>query len=196
MRPALAWIALACLLAAPVFAAAASPLLQWRSPVYIAAGFAGILAMALMALQPLLAAAFLPGTGQGAGRRAHRAIGALVLGLVVAHVAGLWITSPPDVIDALTFRSPTPFSDWGVIALLAVAGAALLAATRRRFRGRLRLWRRAHTALAAIAVAGTVAHALLIQGTMENVTKIVLAIFLIVALAAALARLGTWTPRR
>ena len=29
---------------------------------------------------------------------------------VVIHVAGLWITSPPDMIDALLFTSPTPFS--------------------------------------------------------------------------------------
>ena len=32
--------------------------------------------------------------------------------------------SPPDVIDALTFASPTPFSVWGVIAMWAVSPLA------------------------------------------------------------------------
>ena len=47
---------------------------------------------------------------------------------VIVHVAGLWLTSPPDVIDVLLFRSPTPFSAWGAIAMWAVFAAALWAA--------------------------------------------------------------------
>lgn len=39
----------------PIAVAAFSPLLEWRGPVYIAAGFAGILGMALILAQPLLA---------------------------------------------------------------------------------------------------------------------------------------------
>jgi hypothetical protein len=39
----------------------ASPLLAWRSIVHGASGFAGIVAMALMPVQPLLAAGYLPG---------------------------------------------------------------------------------------------------------------------------------------
>jgi hypothetical protein len=109
----------------PIAAAAASPLLAWRQPVYIIAGFAGIAAMALLLLQPLLAAGLLPGLTRSA-RAPHPPLDRRLrlFGLVVGHVGGLWVTSPPDVIDALTFSSPTPFSAWGVIAMWALFGAA------------------------------------------------------------------------
>ena len=70
---------------------------------------------------------------------------AVLVVAVVIHVAALWITSPPDVVDALLFASPTPFSAWGVIAMWAVFAAALLAALRRRLRLRPRTWRIAFT---------------------------------------------------
>ena len=108
------------------------------------------------------------------GRRVHRFVGGILVAAVVIHVAGLWITSPPDVVDALVFASPTPFSAWGVIAMWAVFAAALLAALRRRLRLRPRMWRFAHTALAAVVVVGSIVHALLIEGTMETVSKAVL----------------------
>ena len=57
------WAALATAVAVPIAAAAASPLLAWRDPVYIAAGFAGVVAMALLLVQPLLAGGYLPGLG-------------------------------------------------------------------------------------------------------------------------------------
>jgi hypothetical protein len=43
---------------------------------------------------------------------------------VVVHVGGLWITSPPDMIDALLLTSPTPFSAFGVIAMWAIFAVA------------------------------------------------------------------------
>src|SRR3954470_16069436 len=97
------WAALATAVCVPIAAAAASPLLAWRGPVYIVAGFAGILALGLMLVQPMLAGGYLPGLSPWRGRRAHRWIGAALLVAVVIHVAGLWITSPPDMIDALLF---------------------------------------------------------------------------------------------
>ncbi|MEO0831377.1 MAG: ferric reductase, partial [Pseudomonadota bacterium] len=42
------WAALALAVLIPAVAAAMSPLLAWRDPVYIASGFAGILALALL----------------------------------------------------------------------------------------------------------------------------------------------------
>ncbi|WP_299691005.1 ferric reductase-like transmembrane domain-containing protein [uncultured Tateyamaria sp.] len=181
MRAALIWTALAAALLAPLIAAAGSPLLQWRSGVYIAAGFAGIAGMALLLVQPLLAVGDLP-LAQARARRVHRASGALLVLCVTGHVAGLWIASPPDVVDALTFTSPTPFSAWGVIAMWAVFAAALLAALRKRLPLRPMTWRRAHAALAVIVAGGTVIHVLLIDGTMETLTKFGLS--LLVALAA------------
>ena len=90
---------------------------------------------------------------------------------VVVHVAGLWITSPPDMIDALLFASPTPFSPFGVIAMWAIFAVALLAALRRRLGLRPRTWRIAHMSLAVVIVVGSVLHGILIEGTMETMSK-------------------------
>jgi len=88
---------------------------------------------------------------------------------VVVHVGGLWITSPPDMIDALLFSSPTPFSPFGVIAMWAIFAVAVLAALRRRLG--LRTWRIAHMSLAVVIVAGSVVHGMLVEGTMETMSK-------------------------
>jgi predicted ferric reductase len=165
----LIWAALAAALCVPIAAAAASPLLAWRGPLYILAGFAGILALGLVLVQPLLAGGYLPGLSAWRGRRVHRWIGGALVAAVVVHVAGLWITSPPDMIDALLFTSPTPFSPFGVIAMWAIFAVALLAALRRRLG--LRTWRIAHMSLAVVIVAGSVVHGMLIEGTMETMTK-------------------------
>ena len=82
--------------------------------------------------------------------------------MVVVHVGGLWITSPPDMIDALLFTSPTPFSPFGVIATWAIFAVALLAALRRRLG--LRTWRVAHMSLAVVIVVGSVIHGMLVEG--------------------------------
>ena len=163
------WVGVAIAIAVPIGAAAMGPLLEWRDPVYIAAGFAGVLAMALLLLQPLLAAGHLPGFAVPTGRRIHRWVGSLLFLTVVIHVAALWVTSPPDVVDALLFASPTPFSVWGVIAMWCVFATAVLAATRRKFRLQPRTWRISHKTLAAVIVTGSVIHAMLIEGTMETV---------------------------
>jgi len=195
VRPALVWTVLALAIALPIGAAAASPLLAWRSPIYIAAGFAGIVAMTLLLLQPLLVGRDLSGLSATRGRQLHRAVGAGLVGAVVFHVAGLWITSPPDVIDALLFRSPTPFSDWGVIAMAMLFAAAFLAALRRRLPIRPRVWRFLHTTLAAATVLCSVVHAVLIEGTMETVSKVALCALTVLATAKVLIDLKVWQIR-
>jgi len=130
----LIWAALVTAICVPIAFAAASPLLAWRGPVYVLAGFAGIVALGLALVQPLLIAGYLPGLSAYRGRRVHHWIGGALVVAVVVHVAGLWITSPPDMIDALLFASPTPFSPFGVIAMWAIFAVALLAAFRRRLR--------------------------------------------------------------
>src|SRR5712672_1610736 len=161
-RATLIWATLAAAICVPIAAAAASPLLEWRGPVYILAGFAGIIALGLMLVQPVLAGGYLPGLSAYRGRRAHHWIGGALALAVVIHVAGLWITSPPDMIDALTFASPTPFSPFGVIAMWAIFAVVLLAALRRRLG--LRTWRIAHTLLAIVIVVGSAVHAILVEG--------------------------------
>jgi predicted ferric reductase len=186
MRPVLIWGAFAVMILWPVVLALRSPLLQWRDPVYIVAGFAGVLAMVLLVMQPLLAAGLLPGLGGLRGRQVHRWIGATLVFAILTHVGGLWITSPPDVVDVLIFTSPTPFSAWGVIAMWAVFATGLLAIWRRRLR--FRTWRALHMGLAAAIVVGCVVHAVLIEGTMETVSKIVLSILLLAVAGYVLTR--------
>ena len=183
------WTAIAIAVAVPIGAAATSPLLAWRDPVYIAAGFAGVIAMALMLFQPMLAAGYLPGLSAVRGRHVHRWIGGLLVLSVVIHVAGLWITSPPDVIDALLFASPTPFSIWGVIAMWAVFVAACLALLRRRLRLQPRTWRLSHRTLAAFIVTGSVIHSIMIEGTMETLSKSALCALVLIVSVMVLADL-------
>lgn len=186
MRGALICGMLALAIGAPLVAAAYSPLLAWREPVYVLAGFAGIAALALMLVQPLLVAGLLPGIAGTRGRRAHKWIGLALVTAVILHVAGLWITSPPDVVDALLLVSPTPFSVWGVLAMWAIFAAALLALLRRRLHLRWIFWRTGHVTLVALAVGGTVLHVLLIEGTMETVTKVGLCVLVVATLAKSL----------
>jgi predicted ferric reductase len=194
-RVTLIWAALAAAIGVPLAAAAASPQLEWRGPVYILAGFAGIAAMGLMLLQPLLIGGYLPGLSGRIGRRTHQWIGGTLVAAIVIHVAGLWITSPPDMIDALTFTSPTPFSPFGVIAMWAIFAVALLAALRRRLGLRPRTWRIAHTLLAIVIVAGSVLHAILIEGAMETVSKVALCALVLVAAIKVMIDLRVWRKR-
>ena len=60
-RAILIWVALAAAIGVPIAAAAASQQLAWRGPVYILAGFAGIIALGLVLVQPLLIGGYLPG---------------------------------------------------------------------------------------------------------------------------------------
>ncbi len=193
MRAAFFWALLVAAMVIPIGAAAFSPLLAWRDPIYIMAGFAGIIGMALMLVQPLLAAGYLPGLTVPRQRQLHRMTGGLLVFAVMAHVIGLWVTSPPDVIDVLLFRSPTPFSIWGVVAMWAVFAAATVGLLRKRLP--LRLWRVAHTVLVSIAVVGTVVHALRIDGTMESATKIILCVLLLAATIKAIGLRRAWVMR-
>jgi hypothetical protein len=191
----LIWAALAAAVGVPIAAAAASPLLEWRDPLYILACFAGIIALGLMLIQPLLIAGYLPGLPAYRGRRVHHWIGGALVAAVVIHVVGLWITSPPDMIDALLFVSPTPFSPWGVIAMWAIFAVALLATLRRRLGLRPRTWRIAHMLLAIVIVAGSVVHGVLIEGTMETVSKVALCALVLAATIKVMAGLRVWRRR-
>ena len=167
----------------PIFAAIMSPLLEWRSPIYIVAGFGGVIALSLLFLQPMLASGILPGISLLRQRRIHRYVGsALVIALLI-HLVGLWITSPPDVVDALLFVSATSFSIWGVVAMWSVFITALLVVFRRRLGLSVRRWKITHWCLAAITVTGSVVHTLMIDGTMELISKTVLCAGVVVAIA-------------
>ena len=189
-RVALIWAALVAAIGVPVGLAATSDLLAYRGPVYILAGFAGIIALGLVLIQPLLISGYVPGLPAHRGRRAHHWIGGALVVAVVVHVGGLWITSPPDMIDALVFSSPTPFSPFGVIAMWAIFAVALLAALRRRLR--LQTWRIAHMSLAVVIVVGSVLHGMLVEGTMETMTKAALCALVLAAAIKVMVDLRVW----
>jgi len=153
-----------------------------------------MIALGLVLVQPLLIAGYLPGLSAFRGRYAHHWIGGALVVALVVHVGGLWITSPPDMIDALLFTSPTPFSPWGVIAMWAIFAVALLALLRRRLGLRPRTWRIAHMSLAAVIVVGSVVHAMLVEGTMETMSKAVLCALVVAAAIKVMA--GLWVRRK
>ncbi|NOD62665.1 ferric reductase [Ruegeria sp. HKCCD6109] len=196
LRRSLIWVLLSAALAIPITAAAYSPYLAWRDPIYILAGFAGIIGMCLLLLQPLLAGRWLPGLSPVSSRHWHRRCGLALIVAILIHVGGLWITSPPDVVDALLFVSATPFSNWGVIAMWSAVAAVLLGVMRQRLNLRFRLWRLSHTGLAMVTIIGSVVHAMLIEGTMEVMTKTTLCVLVLLASTRTLAKLKVWDIRR
>jgi len=181
------WVSVVVVGITPIVIAGMSPLLEWRNWIYIAAGFGGVVALSILLLQPILAAGIFPDLSLARGRRIHRWTGAILVACVAVHVIGLWITSPPDVIDALLFVSATPFSIWGVIAMWSVVISALLAVIRHKLYVSTLLWRNSHRTLAIITVAGSVAHAMMIEGTMGTTSKTALCVLMIVATAIAVS---------
>ena len=179
IRAILSWAFLAAAIGVPVALSLTSPLLEWRGPVYIVAGLSGMIALGLLLVQPALIAGYLPGLAGYRGRRVHHWTGGALVVALLVHVGGLWITSPPDMMDALTFTSPTPFSPFGVTAMWAIFAVALLAAFRRRMG--LRPWRIVHMSFAVVIVGGSVVHVLLVEGTMETISKAALCALVVAA---------------
>lgn len=192
-RVTLIWAVLAGAIGVPVALSLASPLLAWQGPVYILAGLAGMIALGLLLVQPVLIAGYLPGLSAYRTRRVHRRIGGGLVVAILVHVGGLWITSPPDMIDALLYESPTPFSPWGVTAMWAIFAVAFLALLRRRLR--LRTWRIAHMSLAGVIVVGSVVHVMLVEGTMETMSKAALCTLAVAAAIKVMANLRMRKPR-
>ena len=187
-RAALIWGLLTAVIVIPIAASFTSPFLEWRGPVYIGAGVAGMIALGLLLVQPALMAGYLPGLTAMQARRVHRWVGGAIVIALLLHVAGLWVTSPPDMADALLFRSPTPFSPFGVVAMWAVLAVAVLAAVRRKLG--LRTWRIAHMSLAAVIVVGSAVHAMLVEGTMETMTKAALCALVLAATVKVIVDVG------
>lgn len=187
VRATLIWTVVLAATLVPLALAGTSELLAYRGPVYILACFAGIIALALVLVQPLLIAGYLPGLSGYLGRRAHVWIGGALVSAVVVHVGGLWIANPPDMVDALLLMSPTLFSPFGVIAMWTIFATALMAAFRRRLGLAPRTWRLAHMSLAVVIVTGSVVHSLLIEGTMETISKAVLCALVAGAAAKVIA---------
>ncbi len=195
MRAVSAWLALAACVLVPVGLAAASPLQASREALWIFGGMAGVVALALLLVQPILAAGLLPGPSIPTTRRWHRWIGAAIVAAVLLHVGGLYLYSPDDISDALLLVSPTPFAVYGVIGLCGVVLTALLVALRARSGMRYVAWRIAHNGVSLVVVVSSVVHAVLIEGAMGFVSKAILCGLVIAAATIGLLRVHMKWPR-
>lgn len=189
----LIWAGLALVLALPLGLAATSPNIAYRDAIYVMAGLSGIVALVLMLPQALLIAGLLPVKNMAA-RHLHRVTGAAIAAAVALHIAGLWVTSPQDMADALLLRAPAMFSFWGVLAAWVLVAISVLVLRRRRIAPRH--WRRLHGILAAVFVAASIFHVLPIIGTMEPITKVAICLLVAAATLAVLARRLLNRPQR
>lgn len=196
LRSVAIWGAVGALAIVPLAVAATSPLLAWREASYIISGLSGALALSILLLQPLLAGRVLPGVHPLRARRWHRWLGAGLIACVAAHVIGLYVTSPPDTMDALLLVSPTPFSIYGVVGMWTLVITGLLVAFRRRLRMHPARWRIIHNGLAVVVVVCSVVHALLIEGTMGAVTKWALCLGVLAAAGFVIGHLRIIKPMR
>ncbi len=194
--PVLGWGSVAVVMIVPIAVASFSPYLASRDVPYIVGGFAGIVGLSLLLLQPLLPAGYLAGSEGPTGRRWHRWLGVAIIVAVALHVGGLYLASPLDTIDALLLVSPTPFSVYGVTAMWGVVATAMLVLLRRRLGLRYSVWRLIHNGLAAMVVVATVIHALQIEGAMEPASKWMLCMAVVAATGVALLDLRVLRPFR
>ena len=190
------WFALAAATLIPLAVAAANPLQSTRNPAYVIASLTGAAALSILLIQPLLATAALPGLTRPAGRKWHQITGIALTLAVALHVAGLYVTSPDDTTDALLLAAPTPFSLYGVTALWTLAATTLLVSVRKQLPLRPTPWRIAHNALALVVVATTIAHALLIEGTMGPTSKLLLCLGVLAITVIVIVDRRLVKPRR
>ena len=177
------------LLCVPVVLAMFSPYLAFRPAIYIIAGFAGILTLPLLAIQPILPTRMVD-LNPIRARRLHRIIGPVLILLTLVHIGALYLTSPTDAVDALLLRAPTLFSVFGVIALWALFITASLAMFRKSLPKRL--WNSLHLLFNVALSLSIVVHALQIEGAMEPVSKWIICSAILATLCASMI----WTVRK
>lgn len=161
---------------------------------YVIGGLAGVVAFCVLLLQPLLAAGYLVYSRITDSRRWHRRLGTCLVLLVALHVGGLYVTSPDDMRDALLLVAPTPFSLYGVIGLWALILTALLVTIRKRLSIADSSWKIIHNVLAVLVVVSSVIHALMIDGAMSSLSKLMLSVFLIIATGIVTLQLRVVVP--
>ncbi|KPH81976.1 ferric reductase-like transmembrane domain-containing protein [Bosea vaviloviae] len=191
-----AWILVAAIACVPVLAAAASPLQRGRELLWIIGGMAGVLALSLLFLQPLLMAATPPLMQVRAGVTWHRRGGIAIVAMVAVHIGALYLYSPEDITDALLLVAPTPFSLYGVISLWCLVLTAALAATRRVLKIGYRPWRILHSVLAVAVVGASAIHAIQIEGAMEEYSKLAICIAALLVTTVAAVEVNVLAPMR
>ena len=194
MKTVLVWCVFASVVSVPVFIAATSPLLNGREGVYIVGGMAGVVGLALLLVQPLLASGYLPAISTLQERRWHRRIGIVLVASVALHIFGLYLTSPDDLTDALLLVAPTPFSVYGVLAMWGLILTVILVAIRTRLSVNHNMWKVMHNVISIVVVLASVTHALMIEGAMSFRSKLILCICIVGATVIVIAHLRIIKP--
>lgn len=189
LRFILIWGSLGAIIIVPILVAVRSPLLDSRELVYVIGGLAGVLALALLLVQPVLAAGYLPGLTLLKQRRWHRWTGAALIIATALHIGGLYLTSPPDMIDALLLAAPTLYSLYGVLGMWGIVLTALLVLASPKYIARNVRWRIMHNALSLLVVLFSVAHAWMITGAMGSWSKLLLCICILAVTVIATVQL-------
>jgi predicted ferric reductase len=146
----------------------------------------GLAAMSAIALQGALAGGARSARSPFAASfvlRAHRRIGLLALGLVVAHIA-LLVVSDPGTLALLAFPSAPWRAQAGAVGLVGLLGLCATSLWRRPLRLPYGAWRAGHLALAGAVAGGTCAH---VVGVAAHLRVPALAWAALASLALALA---------
>ncbi len=151
--------------AVPVTLALTDRHLAGASAALVVSTVAGSLAVAALAVQPLLAR----------GRRIarHQILGAVVLSLVLVHVGALFVESSEDAWFALSPDGPTR-ARMALIATLALFGVVALGALRAWLPLSPASWRVLHAYLAVVVIALGIGHAVLTDGALDGAGTAVL----------------------
>lgn len=188
-KPVQRWLGLLGLVAIvllPVLLAALSPLQAGRAVPWVWGTLAGVLALSLVVVHVLLPTGWLNSFVGEHNLGWHRILGISITGLTLAHILGLYLYSPDDIGDALVLAAPT-YSRLGVLSAGCLVLSVVLAVTRRQLRLADADWKTIHSAL-AIAIVGTaVAHAVLLQGTLDGLAEGLVCGSAIVAVCMAIA---------
>ena len=145
----------------PAVLALASPHLAREPGLLVASTTCAALAVGALAVQPLLAAR------GGRSVRDHRALGAAIVVLVLAHVATLLVLAPDDALFAMSPDGPTR-ARMALIATLALLAAAALGAMGPRLGLSRTTWRILHAYLAVLVLVLGVGHAVLTEGALDG----------------------------
>ncbi|MCP9489640.1 MAG: hypothetical protein MSC31_07155 [Solirubrobacteraceae bacterium MAG38_C4-C5] len=155
--------AVVLLAAGPIALALTDPYMRAQPTALLVSTAAGALAVAALALQPLLAT-------WATGRRrlrAHQTLGAVTLGLVLVHVGALFAVEVDDTLFAMSPDGPTR-ARMALIALLALLGVVALGALRARLPMARTTWRIVHAYLATLALGLGMGHAVLTDGALDG----------------------------
>lgn len=163
-------LVLCAAVAAMVWLTVSSAHLQAGPASLVVSAVTAAVATVLIAFQPVLA---LLARTRPVVFRGHWMLGLLALGLVLAHIAALWVLSPDDVLFAISLDGPTR-ARMAVLATLSLVIVVVLGAVRRWSRVAPQGVQILHSFFAALTLLLGVGHAVLTDGALDGPGTVVL----------------------